>query len=373
VCKVLLMIKKESNRDCSVVMSESSSPRDSLSLKNKPELQSLFQKAKKAFQEAENSKQLYPLKLEFLGKKSELFLARKKIKNCSPNDKAFWGNFFKDIFKTLEALYLEKEKELSSKELLKRIEQEAIDLSLPGPYSPPGAKHPIRKTMEQIVSIFNPLGYSIKTSPYVESEWYNFTALNFPPFHPSRDLQDTFYIGDNHVLRTHTSPVQIHSLKSCKNTPLAVLAPGAVFRSDSDVSHSPMFHQVEGLYVNKKVSMADLKGTLSYFLRKLFNSSQIKIRFRPSFFPFTEPSAEYDISCPFCKNGCSVCKQSTWIEIGGCGLVHPEVFRSTGWDPEKWQGFAFGLGVERLSLILSNIPDIRLFFENDIRFLKQFL
>ena len=354
-------------------MTQSSSDINSLSEKDKKELQSVFQKAKSAFQGAENPYQLYNFKVEFLGKKSLLFLARKKIKNRPPDEKPAWGAFFNKIFKDLEILYLAKEKELSEKDLLQKIEREAMDLSLPGPCFPPGSKHPIRKTIEQIVSIFNPLGYSIKTGPYVESEWYNFTALNFPAFHPSRDLQDTFYIGENHVLRTHTSPVQIHSLESYKDTPLAVLAPGAVFRSDSDISHSPMFHQVEGLYVNKEVSMADLKGTLSHFLRKLFDSSKIKIRFRPSFFPFTEPSAEYDISCPFCfEKGCSVCKKSTWIEIGGCGLVHPEVFRSAGWDPKRWQGFAFGLGVERLALILSSIPDIRLFFENDIRFLKQF-
>jgi len=345
---------------------------DSLSQKSKSKLQALFQEAQTAFQKAKDSKELYHFKLDFLGKKSQLFLARKKIKDCSPQEKPFWGNFFKEVFNQLESLYIQMEQKLSAKALDEKIEQEAMDLSLPGPHSPAGAKHPIKKTIEDIVSLFTPLGYSVRTGPYVESEWYNFTALNFPPFHPSRDLQDTFYIGKDHVLRTHTSPVQIHSLESCKNTPLAVLAPGAVFRSDSDISHSPMFHQVEGLYVNQKVSMADLKGTLSYFLRKLFDSSKIKIRFRPSFFPFTEPSAEYDISCPFCKTGCPVCKKSTWIEIGGCGLVHPEVFRSAGWDPDQWQGFAFGLGVERLALILSNIPDIRLFFENDTRFLKQF-
>ena len=352
--------------------SSPNSPSNTLSEKDKQAIQFLYEKAQGAFKTAENSKKLYDSKVEFLSKKSQLSLFRKKIKDCSPDEKPVWGAFFNKIFKGLESLYQEKEKELSKKDLLQKIEQSAMDLSLPGPYLPIGSKHPLTKMIDQIVSIFTALGYSIQTGPYVESDWYNFTALNFPLFHPSRDLQDTFYIGKDHVLRTHTSPVQIHSLESNKQAPLAVLAPGAVFRSDSDVSHSPMFHQVEGLYVNKKVSMADLKGTLSYFLRKLFSSSQIKIRFRPSFFPFTEPSAEYDISCPFCTKGCSVCKKSTWIEIGGCGLVHPEVFRSVDWNPEEWQGFAFGLGVERLAIILSNIPNIRLFFENDIRFLKQF-
>ena len=340
--------------------------------KKRKTLEQLFEQAKQSFNSAENEKNLYDYKVEFLGKKSPLSLARKKIKDYPLSARPAWGGFFNKVFKELEALYLQRQKELSNKNLNQKIEQEAIDLSLPGPYCTAGSKHPITKVIEQIITIFTPLGYSIQTGPYVESDWYNFSALNFPPFHPSRDLQDTFYIGENHVLRTHTSPVQIRVLQSQK-APLAVLAPGAVFRSDSDTSHSPMFHQVEGLYVNKKVSLADLKGTLSYFLKQLFQSSKIKIRFRPSFFPFTEPSAEYDISCPFCAGkGCSICKKSTWIEIGGCGLVHPKVFDSVNWDSNKWQGFAFGLGVERLALILCNIPDIRLFFENDIRFLNQF-
>ena len=344
----------------------------SISNKEKEKIQQLAEKAKSALQAAQTEKELYDFKAQFMGKKSPLTLARKEIKNYPAEQRPAWGAFFNQVFQDLETFYVEKQKELSQKSLEQKIEQSAMDLSLPGPSFPNGSKHPITKLMEQIIEIFIPLGYSIQTGPYVESDWYNFSALNFPPFHPSRDLQDTFYIGKDHVLRTHTSPVQIRALESL-TPPFAVLAPGAVFRSDSDISHSPMFHQVEGLYVNEKVSLADLKGTLSYFLKKLFQSSQIQLRFRPSFFPFTEPSAEYDISCPFCdRKGCSVCKKSGWIEIGGCGLVHPEVFHSVKWDSSQWQGFAFGLGVERLALILYNIPDIRLFFESDVRFLKQF-
>ena len=340
--------------------------------KKSQDIKNLFEEAKKTFQTAQNEKRLYEFKVQYLGKKGSLSLAGKEIKNCPPEEKPAWGRLFNQIRQDLDNLYEERKSELSQKALEENIQAEAMDLSLPGPYIPNGSKHPITKVIENITEIFQPLGYSIQTGPSVESDWYNFSALNFPPFHPSRDLQDTFYIGDNHVLRTHTSPVQIRVLQAQK-PPLAVLAPGAVFRCDSDVSHSPMFHQVEGLYVNKKVSLADLKGTLSYFLRRLFQSSKVKLRFRPSFFPFTEPSAEYDLSCPFCSmKGCSVCKKSGWIEIGGCGLVHPEVFHSVKWDSEKWQGFAFGLGVERLAVILYNIPDIRLFFENDTRFLKQF-
>ena len=344
----------------------------SIPAKEKEKIQRLSAKAKEAFQSAQTEKELYDFKVQFVGKKSSLSLARKEIKNYPAEQKPAWGAFFNQLFHSLESFYTERQKELAQKSLDQKIEQSVMDLSLPGPSFPNGSKHPITKLIEQIIEIFIPLGYSIQTGPYVESDWYNFEALNFPPFHPSRDLQDTFYIGENHVLRTHTSPVQIRALQTL-TPPFAVLAPGAVFRSDSDISHSPMFHQVEGLYVNQKVSLADLKGTLSYFLQKLFSSSKIKLRFRPSFFPFTEPSAEYDISCPFCSmKGCSVCKKSGWIEIGGCGLVHPKVFEAVNRGNEEQQGFAFGLGVERLALILYNIPDIRLFFENDLRFLKQF-
>ena len=341
--------------------------------KEKEKIQQLSNKAKTAFKSAQTEKELYAFKLEFIGKKSPLTLARKDIKNYPAEQKPEWGAFFNQVFQDLEAFYNTRQKDLAQKSLDQKIEKSLMDLSLPAPSGlGNGSKHPITKLMEQIVEIFTALGYSIQTGPYIESDWYNFEALNFPPFHPSRDLQDTFYIGKDHVLRTHTSPVQIRALQKLK-PPFAVLAPGAVFRSDSDISHSPMFHQVEGLYVNQKVSLADLKGTLSYFLQKLFQSSKIKLRFRPSFFPFTEPSAEYDISCPFCDmKGCPVCKKSGWIEIGGCGLVHPEVFQSVNWDSKEWQGFAFGLGVERLAVILYNIPDIRLFFENDTRFLNQF-
>ena len=340
--------------------------------KKSENIKKLFDVAQKAFHEAQDEKQLYDSKVKYTGKKGSLSLSMKEIKNCPPEDRPHWGRLFNQIRRDLESLYSKRKTELSKKTLEKNIQKETMDLSLPGPALSTGAKNPITRVIEKIINIFTPLGYSIRTGPFVESDWYNFSALNFPPFHPSRDLQDTFYIGEDHVLRTHTSPVQIRVLES-ETPPLAVLAPGTVFRCDSDVSHSPMFHQVEGLYVNQKVSLADLKGVLSYFLKKLFHSSKIQVRFRPSFFPFTEPSAEYDISCPFCSmKGCSVCKKSGWIEIGGCGLVHPKVFHSVKWNSEKWQGFAFGLGVERLAVILYNIPDIRLFFENDIRFLRQF-
>ena len=328
-----------------------------------------FRAAKQAFLEAEDSKSLYDIKVLYMGKKGELSLALKELKNVPPEERPRWGQKLNEIRNHLENLYLQRKQELEKQELFAQMEKENLDLSLPPPENPSGSLHPITKVINEIIHIFTPLGWSVQTGPLVESDWYNFTALNIPPFHPSRDLQDTFYVGEDSVLRTHTSPVQIRTLQSF-SPPLAVLAPGSVFRHDSDISHSPMFHQVEGLLVDKKVSFADLKGTLSFFLKKLFGP--VDMRFRPSFFPFTEPSAEYDISCLFCKKqGCSVCKKSGWIEVGGCGLVHPNVFSSAGLKGD-WEGFAFGLGLERLAMLLYNIPNIRLFFENDLRFLKQF-
>ncbi len=337
----------------------------------KQKAQSIFEKAKESLSSAKDLKILYDRKVLYLGKKGELSLLMKNLKNIPLEERPQWGQFFNKLRSDLEEIYLKKQEELSHKELSERIKKEKLDLSLSGPRLLNGSLHPISLIINHIMELFKPLGYSVQTGPFVESDWYNFEALNIPPFHPSRDLQDTFYINDDHVLRTHTSPVQIRVLEK-ESLPIAVLAPGSVFRCDSDISHSPMFHQVEGLFVDTKVSFADLKGTLSFFLKQLF-SPETKIRFRPSYFPFTEPSAEYDISCPFCKEkGCSICKRSGWIEIGGCGLVHPKVFEFTKHDKNKWQGFAFGLGVERIAIILYGVPDIRLFFENDMRFLKQF-
>lgn len=338
-------------------------------MKNKA--QSILKEAVQAISSAKDQKSLYDLKVFYMGKKGQLSNLMKELKNVPVDEKPQWGKFFNQLRKDLEAIYFQKQEELSLKQLSEKIEKESLDLSLPGPLLNSGAIHPIHTVINHVVSIFKPLGYSLHTGSFVETDWHNFEALNIPPFHPSRDLQDTFYIDKNHVLRTHTSPIQIRVLESTK-PPLAFLAPGAVFRCDSDISHTPMFHQIEGLFVDSQVSLADLKATLSFFLKQLFGS-KMKVRFRPSYFPFTEPSAEYDVSCPFCSHkSCSVCKKSGWIEIGGCGLVHPNVFKSTKHDSDQWQGFAFGLGMERIAMILYNVPDIRLFFENDLRFLKQF-
>ena len=251
------------------------------------------------------------------------------------------------------------------------MQGEELDLTLPAAPRRPGVKHPIHLVTDEIFKVMSRLGYSIRQGPLIEKDFYNFEALNIPANHPARDMQDTFFVDDTHVLRTHTSPIQIHAMES-ENPPLRVLGWGPVFRCDSDISHLPSFHQIEALCVDRKVSMADLKGTIAFFVREFFGPG-LKTRFRPSYFPFTEPSAEIDCSCPMCKGkGCSLCKQSGWIEIGGCGLVNPKVFGFTKIEYPRWQGFAFGFGIERMAIIKYGVEDIRLFPENDLRFLGQF-
>ena len=339
--------------------------------KMKNKMTDFFQSAERAFKLAETSSELYNLKTQFMGSKSDLQKIMKEMKNLSPEEKPIFGKWLNQKKQTLEESYLSLFHKLKKQELEKQMKEEAVDLSLPGPSKKQGGLHPVQLIIQQTVSIFKSLGYSVRTGPMIESDWNNFQALNIPVNHPSRDLQDTFYIDSEHVLRTHTSPIQVRSMLTEK-PPLAVLAPGKVFRRDNDVSHSPTFHQVEGMFIDKHVSMAHLKGTLSYFVKTLFGS-KTKVRLRSSYFPFTEPSAEYDCSCPICGGkGCSMCKQSGWIEIGGCGLMHPKVLSLSHINPEEWEGFAFGLGIERLAIVYYGIPHIKLFLENDIRFLEQF-
>jgi phenylalanyl-tRNA synthetase alpha chain len=246
-----------------------------------------------------------------------------------------------------------------------------IDVTLPGTPLALGASHPLSMVMRRIVEIFTGLGFVVEEGPEVETDRYNFGALNFPPDHPARDMQATLYVADDLLLRTHTSPVQVRVMERRK-PPLRCLMPGRVYRCDSDVSHSPMFHQVEGLAVGEGVHFGELKGLLGFFVRRMFGTGA-KLRFRPSFFPFTEPSAEIDISCVICAGGgCRVCKGSGWLEILGAGMVHPAVFEAVGYDPERYSGYAFGMGVERIAMLRYGIDDIRLFFENDVRFLEQF-
>ncbi len=337
----------------------------------KQKLQTVFQSAEEGLKSAQNSSDLYTLKTRFMGGKSDFQRIIKEMKNLSPEEKPAFGKWLNERKKTLEDMYTVLFKELRAREFQQKIKKEKADLSLPGPEHQAGGLHPVQLMIQKTVDIFKSLGYSVRTGPLIESDWNNFQALNIPLAHPSRDLQDTFYIDSDHVLRTHTSPIQVRSMLEEK-PPMAVLAPGKVFRRDNDMSHSPTFHQVEGMFIDRHVSMAHLKGALSFFVKKLFGS-KTRVRLRPSYFPFTEPSAEYDCSCPICKmKGCSLCKQSGWIEIGGCGLMHPKVLRLSHIPPEKWQGFAFGLGMERLAIVYYGIPNIKLFLENNIQFLEQF-
>lgn len=314
---------------------------------------------------------LYDVKVAFAGKQGFLSEIMREMAKLPKEEKPVFGKEVNRAKETFETAYAAREEGLKNQALNEQVRKERIDVTLPGAHLEAGAKHPIHLVFSEVIQILSRLGYAVRSGPQIEKDWYNFEALNIPPDHPSRDMQDTFYIDDDHVLRTHTSPVQIHTLLTEK-PPFRALAPGSVFRCDSDISHSPNFHQIEGLLVDRKVSMADLKGTIAFVLRELFGSS-VKVRFRPSFFPFTEPSAEFDCSCPVCNGkGCRMCKQSGWIEIGGSGLVNPRVFEAVKLDPKIWQGFAFGFGIERMAIIKYGIDDIRLFYDNDLRFLRQF-
>lgn len=321
--------------------------------------------------QAPDLQKLYDVKVAFAGKQGFLSEVMREMAKLSKEAKPLFGKEVNRVKESFEQAYQAREQALQAQALQDKVKAERIDVSLPGLPLESGAKHPIHLIFDDVISILARLGYTVRTGPQIEKDWYNFEALNIPPDHPSRDMQDTFYIDGEHVLRTHTSPIQIHTLMTEK-PPFRTLAPGSVFRCDSDVSHSPNFHQIEGLLVDRKVSMADLKGTITFLLKELFGTS-VKVRFRPSFFPFTEPSAEFDCSCPMCNGkGCRLCKHSGWIEIGGSGLVNPRVFEAVKLDPKEWQGFAFGFGIERMAIIRYGIDDIRLFYENDLRFLRQF-
>jgi len=316
-----------------------------------------------------DSKQLEQIRIDFLGKKGQLQGLMKELRNASPEEKPKLGKDINILKQHVENKINSKGACLGSKS--SKNSDETFDTTLPGRKELTGTLHPITQVMEEITSIFFGLGFQVEEGPEIETDYYNFEALNIPKDHPARDMQDTFYIEDETVLRTHTSPVQIHVMEN-REPPLRIIAPGKVYRCDSDVSHTPMFHQIEGLMVDKGVSFSHLKGIMNIFLQEVFGKDT-QIRFRPSFFPFTCPSAEVDIQCVMCSGkGCRVCSQTGWLEILGAGMVDPAVFQSVGYDPEKWTGFAFGLGIERIAMLKFGINDIRLFFENDLRFLKQF-
>ncbi len=314
--------------------------------------------------------QLKTLRAEYLGKKGFIPQAMKQLRELSPDEKRACGKLIND-FKTQVESRLEEIAGALQTTAPRPGSQSTFDPTLPGRKESPGALHPVTRTMDEIISIFISLGFNVEEGPEIESDYYNFEALNIPADHPARDMQDTFYIEDGRVLRTHTSPVQIRVMEKQK-PPLRIIAPGRVYRSDSDLTHTPMFHQIEGLMVDKDVSFAHLKGIMDIFLHEVFGK-KTKIRFRPSFFPFTCPSAEVDIQCVMCVGkGCRVCSQSGWLEILGAGMVDPAVFQHVDYDPEEWTGLAFGLGIERIAMLKYGVNDIRLFFENDLRFLRQF-
>lgn len=317
-------------------------------------------------------KNLNDVRVKYLGKKGELTLILREMGNLSKEERPVIGSIVNETRDVLENLISSKEAELKNKELEERLKTETIDVTEPSKKINLGSMHPITRMNKEIEDIFIGLGYEIADGPEVEFAMYNFDKLNTPEDHPARDSQDTFYINDNIVLRSQTSPVQARVMES-KKPPIKIICPGAVYRSDSvDATHSPVFHQMEGLVIDKNITMADLKGTLEAFAKTCLGE-KTKLRFRPHHFPFTEPSAEVDVSCFVCGGkGCRTCKGEGWIELLGCGMVHPNVLRNCGIDPEEYSGFAFGFGVERIAMAKFGIDDLRLLYENDVRFLKQF-
>ncbi len=321
---------------------------------------------------ADSIEALEEIRIKFLGKKGELTAVLKGMGQLSAEERPVIGALANEVRAFLEKEIDEKKSELNKKLQAEKLKAEVLDVTMPGKKAEAGGLHPLTTVLDEIKSIFLGMGFQIAEGPEVEYDYYNFEALNIPKNHPARDTQDTFYISENIVLRSQTSPMQIRVMENNK-PPIRILAPGRVYRSDAvDATHSPVFHQIEGLVVDKGVTMADLKGTLEMFVKQLYGE-KTKVRFRPHHFPFTEPSAEMDMSCFACGGeGCSVCKGEGWIEILGCGMVHPKVLKNCGIDPEEYSGFAFGLGLERITMGRYNIDDLRLFFENDERFLKQF-
>lgn len=338
----------------------------------KQQLMQISEQAEKALQGCASVKELEELRVRFLGKKGELTAILKQMGKLSSEERPVVGQLANEVRAAIER-YLEERKAVLKEEAVKQqLEAERLDVTMSGKPFEIGHKHPLDKVLGEIEEIFLGMGFSIASGPEVEYDYYNFEALNIPKDHPARDTQDTFYINDNIVLRTQTSPVQIRVMEQQK-PPIRVIAPGRVYRSDAvDATHSPVFHQIEGLVVDKGVTMADLKGTLEIFAKRLYGDDA-KVRFRPHHFPFTEPSAEMDTQCFACGGeGCRLCKGEGWIELLGCGMVHPKVLKNCGIDPEVYSGFAFGMGLERVVMRRYGINDLRLFFENDLRFLQQF-
>jgi phenylalanyl-tRNA synthetase alpha chain len=335
------------------------------------ELHVLQEQAAAAIETAADLDALEQLRVQYLGKKGVLTDQLKQIGSLPPQERPQAGERINQVKRELQDRLQARRAELESAALARQLAGERVDVTLPGRGRGVGGIHPVTRTLERLEDIFIRMGFAVADGPEIEDDFHNFEALNIPENHPARAMHDTFYVGPGRLLRTHTSPVQVRYMREHR-PPLRIIAPGRVYRCDSDVTHTPMFHQIEGLMVDEDVSFADLKGVLTAFLEQFFEQS-LKVRFRASFFPFTEPSAEVDIGCVICAGeGCRVCKQTGWIEVLGCGMVHPEVFRHVGIDAERYSGFAFGLGIERLAMLRYGVNDLRLFFENDLSFLTQF-
>ena len=324
------------------------------------QLNQLIDQAKKDFASCSKLAELDHIKSKFLGKSGPITEAMKSLASLSPEEKPKKGAEINQVKKQIEALLEARKQEISNLELNEKLEKEKIDVTLPSRSKMKGSLHPVMNTIDEISTIFHGIGFDVADGPEIEDDFHNFTALNIPESHPARAMHDTFYVNKEYVLRTHTSPVQIRYMEN-NTPPIQIISPGRVYRVDSDATHSPMFHQVEGLVINEDVNFANLKGVVQSFLQSFFEDENLTIRFRPSYFPFTEPSAEIDMSW-----------NDGWLEIGGCGMVHPNVLKHVNIDPEMYQGFAFGLGVERLTMLKYGINDLRHFFNHDLRFLEQF-
>jgi phenylalanyl-tRNA synthetase alpha chain len=334
-------------------------------------VQTIVEGAREEIERATTRRDLDEVRVKYLGKRGTLTQLLRALPGLPPAERPIVGKEANAAKAGLESELEARQTLLEGLERRARLAADRSDLTLPGRRVVPGALHPLTQVHDEIVDVFTGMGFAVAEGPEVELDFYNFEALNIPKDHPARDMQDTFYVGGEVLLRTHTSPVQIRTMERQK-PPVRIICPGRVYRRDADITHSPVFHQVEGLAVDRGISMGDLKGTLALFARELFGPDS-RIRFRPSFFPFTEPSAEVDVLCFLCKGGgCRVCKQSGWLEILGSGMVHPRILRAMGYDTEEVTGWAFGMGIERVAMLRYGVDDIRLFFENDLRFLSQF-
>ncbi|NLY89091.1 MAG: phenylalanine--tRNA ligase subunit alpha [Firmicutes bacterium] len=336
------------------------------------ELQKIAEEARERIADTSSTTEINQVRIELFGKKGTITQLSRRLKEFPPEERPLFGKLVNDLRQELTGVLEEREEAISRREKKIRLQEERIDVELPGRKPRRGRPHPLLMLIDEITGIFLGMGFDVAEGPEIEWDYYNFEALNIPPEHPAREMHDTLYITEKILLRTHTSPVQVRTMEELRPEPVRIIAPGRVYRRDAlDATHSPCFYQIEGLAVDEGITFGDLKGILTVFARKIFGKDRV-VRFRPSFFPFTEPSAEVDVSCGCQGAGCRVCKNTGWLEILGAGSVDPRVLAMAGYDPEKYSGFAFGMGVERIAMLRYGIPDIRYFYENDYRFLAQF-